>query len=256
MNTTSHLRDFDEESRRHHEAVLIRLGIRHWAEFDRDLVARMHEAQIALQTRAAHYSLDGVEIDCPGGVYHPSLASSSTFLVRHLAGMELGPAPSMLEIGVGSGAVLLALARLYGPGRYVGVDISPLCVATARRNAANNGIDADIRASDLFAAVRGERFDAIFFNAPLYDREPRNAIEENMLCDPGGKILERFVRDVSAHLKPGGAAYVTASNIGLVAPLDDPSVAISLRGAELFDTGVIRTVVKIVPAGRQSPPNT
>ena len=155
----------------------------------------------------------------------------------------------MLEIGVGSGAVLLAMARMYGPGRYVGVDISPLAVETAKANAARNGIDIDIRESDLFAAVQGECFDAILFNAPLYDREPRYAIEENMLCDPGGKILERFVRDVSRYLKPGGAAYVTASNIGLVAPLDNPAVAISLRGAELFEFGSIRTLVKIVPGG-------
>jgi methylase of polypeptide subunit release factors len=243
----SHLRDMDEESRRHHEAVLIRLGIRHWAEFDRDLVATLHEAQLATQTRDADYSLDGINIHCPAGVYHPSLGSSSTFMVRHLVGLSLGTPPSVLEIGVGSGAVLLSMARMYGSGRYVGVDISPLAIETARANAARNGIDADIRASDLFAAVQGERFDVILFNAPLYDREPRYAIEENMLCDPGGKILERFVRDVSSYLKPGGAAYVTASNIGLVAPLDNPRIAISLRGAELFEFGVIRTLVKIVP---------
>jgi release factor glutamine methyltransferase len=248
MNTVSHVREIDEEVRRHHESVLIRLGIRHWAEFDRELVARMHDAQIQRQTQDAHYSLDGVEIFCPGGVYHPSLFSSSTFLVRHLTDLPLGSPPTMLEIGVGSGAVLLSMARLYGPGRYVGVDIAPLAVEAARRNAAANGIDVEILESDLFAAVQGERFDAIIFNAPLYDREPRNAIEENMLCDPGGRILERFVRDVPNYLKPGGAAYVTASNIGLVAPLDNPTVSISLRGAELFDTGVIRTVVKIVPA--------
>lgn len=248
--TTSHLRNIDEKSRRHHEAVLIRLGIRHWAEYDGELVGRLHDAQIALQMRTTHYSLDGLEIDCPSGVYHPTVASSSTFLVRHLMDMELGNPPSILEIGVGSGAVLLALARVYGPGRYVGVDIAPLAVETARKNAARNGIDVDIRESDLFSAVQGERFDAIVFNAPLYDREPRHAVEENMLCDPGGKILERFVRDVPAYLNPNGAAYVTASNIGLVAPLDDPSVTISLRGAELFETGVIRTVVKIKPADR------
>lgn len=247
-DSTSYLRDIDENIRRHHEAVLIRLGVRHWADFDRDLVARLHESQISLQTQPGTYSLDGLEIECPGGVYHPSLTSSSTFLVRHLMDMSLGNPPSILEMGVGSGAVLLALARIYGPGRYVGVDISPLAVESARKNAERNGIDVDIRQSDLFEAVRGERFDAIVFNAPLYDREPRSSVEEHMLCDPGGKILERFVRDVPAHLKPGGAAYVTASNIGLVAPLDSPSVSISLRGAELFDTGVIRTVVKIIPA--------
>jgi 16S rRNA G1207 methylase RsmC len=237
----------NEEIRRHHEAVLIRLGIRHWAEFDRELVSRLHEAMIASQTGTADYLLDGIEIHCPGGVYHPSLSSSSAFMIRHLAGLTLGKPPAVLEMGVGSGAVLLSIARQYGPGRYVGVDISTLAVETARANAARNHIDVDIRQSDLFAAVADERFDAILFNAPLYDREPRNAIEKNMLCDPGGRILERFVREVRSHLKPGGAAYVTASNIGQVAPLDDPGVAISLCGAELFASGAIRTLVKIVP---------
>jgi release factor glutamine methyltransferase len=243
----SHLREMDEETRRHHEAVLHRLGLRHWAEFDRELVASQHEAQIALQTVDAVYSLDGLEIHCPGGVYHPSLSSSSAFMVRHLAGLSLGSPPAVLEIGVGSGAVLLSMMRMYGPGRYVGVDISPLAVETARANAARNHLDAEILQSDLFAAVAGQRFDAILFNAPLYDREPRTEIERNMLCDPGGRILDRFVREVTGYLKPGGAAYVTASNIGLIAPLDNPDVSIALRGAELFEYGVMRTLVKIVP---------
>jgi release factor glutamine methyltransferase len=243
----SHLREMGEETRRHHAAVLHRLGLRHWAEFDREIVALQHEAQIELQTRDAEYSLDGLAVHCPAGVYHPSLSSSSAFMVRHLSGLALGNPPAVLEMGVGSGAVLLAMARQYGPGRYVGVDISPLAVETARANAERNGLDIDIRESDLFAAVPAERFDAILFNAPLYDREPRTDIERNMLCDPGGKILQRFVLEVTRYLKPGGAAYVTASNIGLIAPLDNPAVTIALHGAELFEFGVMRSLVKIVP---------
>ena len=228
--------------------MLLRLGVRHWASFDREVVAGAHEAHLQLQLTDATYSVDGVEAHCPPGVYHATSASSSTFLLRHLNGVNFGDHPSILEVGVGSGAVLLSLAKRLGDGVFVGVDISDLAVKTARSNAVRNGLNVDIRKSDLFDAVAGERFDPIFFNAPLYDREPRSAVEEHMLCDPGGRILERFVREAPRHLKPGGAAFVTASNIGLVAPLDDPTVSIALKGAELFDTGVIRALVRITPA--------
>ena len=246
----SHVRDMDETSRRHHEAVLLRLGVRHWAEFDRTLVAAAHEAHLGLQMRPQQYHLDGVEINCPSGVYHPTIAGSSTFMLRHLHALAGRAVPSILEVGVGSGAVLLSLARRHGPGRYLGVDIAERAVAAAQANAQTNGIDIEVRQSDLFAAVGGERFDVILFNPPLYDREPRNEVESHMLCDPGGRLLERFLAEVPRHLNAGGAAYVVAANIGQVAPLNNPALRIALQGVELFDTGVMRALVKVVPNPR------
>jgi methylase of polypeptide subunit release factors len=248
----SHVRDMPAEVRLHHEAVLHRLGLQRWTAFDADAVARAHEAHMRLQMQPASYQIDDVRIDCPHGVYHPSAASSSIFVLRHTQDIAVGRSPSILEVGVGSGAVLLSLARRRGRGRYVGVDISSVAVATAQRNARSNGIDADIRESDLFAALDRERFDAIVFNPPLYDRQPRNDLEAQMLCDPGGRTLQRFVRGVCAHLAPGGAAYVATSNIGQTAPLDDPNVRISMKGAEFYDSGVIRCLVRVEP--HQPPP--
>ncbi len=241
----SHVRSLQAHERHHHERVLNRLGLRHWAEFDRETVAAAHQQHLELQCTDAHYPVDGVDIHCPPGVYHATPGSSTSFLLRHLSGLAVGKPPAILEIGVGSGAILISLARRLGPGRYVGADISAVALSAAAENAARNGVDIALCHSDLFAALAGERFDAIFFNAPLYDQEPRNDLERHMLCDPGGRVLQRFVAGVADHLKPGGVAYVTVSNIGLIAPLDAPPLQIGLKGAELFDTGVIRALISI-----------
>lgn len=241
----SHVRSLPAQERRHHEQVLNQLGLRHWAEFDREAVAAAHQQHLELQGTDAHYPVEGADIHCPPGVYHATPGSSTSFLLRHLNGLAVGKPPSILEIGVGSGAILISLARRLGAGRYVGVDISRMALAAAAENAARNGVEITLHHSDLFTALAGERFDAIFFNAPLYDRVPRNDLERHMLCDPGGRVLHRFVAGVADHLKPGGAAYVTVSNIGLIAPLDAPPLHIGLKGAELFDTGVIRALISI-----------
>ncbi|WP_448661588.1 methyltransferase [Sphingomonas sp. CJ20] len=243
---TSHVRTADEADRQRHEAVLTRLGIRHWAAYDRDAVALAHEAHLRTQSSDADYHINDLAIRCPAGVYHATYASSSTFVLRHLGRAPSTTPPAILEVGIGSGAILLGLTQKFGPGRYVGVDISELAVTTARDNARRNALDIDVRNSDLFAAIAAEeRFDTILFNAPLYDAEPRNSMERHMLCDPGGRILARFVQEAPRYLAKGGAAYVTVSNIGLVAPLDRPEVAISLAGAELFGTGVVRALVRM-----------
>ena len=79
------------------------------------------------------------------------------------------PAPRVLELGVGSGAVLATMAAEIGEGRFVGVEISPEAIVVARKNiaAAAPTADVDVRAGDLFAPVRDEApFDLIVPNPP------------------------------------------------------------------------------------------
>ena len=226
-------------------SLLDRLGVRHWAVFNGAEIAQAHDAHLALQMAAGEAVLDGLALHCPAGVYHPTSASSSVFMLRHLACLTAGQQLSVLEVGVGSGAVLLSLARRLGAGRYLGVDVSPTAIQAARDNASRNGLVVEICHSDLFAALAGQRFDVILFNPPLYDREPRNEVEDQLLCDPGGRLLQRFVDGLAQHLQPGGAAYLVVSNIGELTPLDHPALRLSLQGAELFESGMVRALLKV-----------
>lgn len=231
------------------ESLLTRLGLRHWAPFNLAAVTRAHDVHLAFQMTPSDAVLDGLTLHCPAGVYHPTSASSSAFMLRHLANLPTDRPLSVLELGVGSGALLLSLARRLGAGRYLGVDVSPTAINAARSNADRNGLEVEIRHSDLFATLAGERFDVILFNPPLYDREPRNEVENQLLCDPGGRLLQRFVDALPQHLQPGGAAYLVVANIGVLTPLDDPALRLSLQGAELFESGMVRAVLKVERGG-------
>jgi release factor glutamine methyltransferase len=73
----------------------------------------------------------------------------------------------VLDLGTGSGCLLVALLRELPNARGVGVDRAPAALAAARRNAGRNGVAdrADVVAGDWSAALAGE-FDLIVSNPP------------------------------------------------------------------------------------------
>jgi SAM-dependent methyltransferase len=114
-----------------------------------------------------------------------------------------GPARRALDIGCGSGVMTIAAAAFCE--RVVGVDVNPRALAFSRFNLALNRVDnAEILHSDLFEAVRGQRFDRIIFNSPTgCELRPRNWLEA------GETILERFFSDVLHHLEEDGYTHVS-----------------------------------------------
>ena len=71
--------------------------------------------------------------------------------VAQLLLAELAPQPGErgLDIGCGRGAVLFPLARALGPaGRAVGIDLAPRMVEGVRADAADLGLDVDVRVDD------------------------------------------------------------------------------------------------------------
>jgi release factor glutamine methyltransferase len=73
----------------------------------------------------------------------------------------------LLDLGTGSGCLLVALLHELPRASGFGLDCSPGALATARRNAVRNGVGgrSAFAASDWAAAVRG-RFDLIVSNPP------------------------------------------------------------------------------------------
>lgn len=73
----------------------------------------------------------------------------------------------VLDLGAGSGAVTLAIARERPRASVVGVDISQSALELARLNARLQKIDnVEFRESDWFDAVRGEKFNVVVGNPP------------------------------------------------------------------------------------------
>jgi SAM-dependent methyltransferase len=119
------------------------------------------------------------------------------------------PVERALDLGTGNGQQALLAAR--HAGHVTGVDINPRALRFARFNAVLNGVgELDLREGDLFAPVDGERFGLIVCNPP-YVISPETDIVYRDGGLPGDSFSERIVRELPAHLEPGGFGQVLVS---------------------------------------------
>jgi len=130
--------------------------------------------------------------------------------------------PSILDIGTGSGAIAVSLAKYLPHANLCAVDISQEALETARRNAASNGVDDRIRflQGSLFEPMGliGEKMDAIVSNPPyipeaeietlqreVSSHEPRGALDGGV---DGLDFYRIIVLKAPKFLKPGGRIYL------------------------------------------------
>lgn len=155
-------------------------------------------------------------------VYAPRPAS---LLLAEQAIKRVRPGERFLDACTGSGVVGIAVAR-YVSGSEVSVaDVNPAALAAARANAAANGVDLQVLASDLYAAFPRDWFDVISVHPPAVPYPPGATwgLSEGMtLATDGGsdgsELVIRSIVEARAHLKPGGRLLLLLphwSNVGL-----------------------------------------
>jgi release factor glutamine methyltransferase len=124
----------------------------------------------------------------------------------------------ILELGTGSGAILIALASENTQHTYWGTDISAAAIQLARRNAESHGLAASIQflIADWFApfAVSAEPFDMIISNPPyIRSGELKRLQPEIQAFEPlealngsvdGLRCLRHIIQSAHLYLKPGG----------------------------------------------------
>lgn len=130
-------------------------------------------------------------------------------------GRNMQPGLRILEIGVGSGAISVALATELPEARLVATDISESALAVAHRNARTHGVAdrIELLCGDLYGPVVGT-FDLIVSNPPYittgeFGQLPRGVREyeprQALLADEGGTACHREIIAGSAkHLRNGG----------------------------------------------------
>lgn len=139
-------------------------------------------------------------------------------LVELILARSSNPPANLLDLGTGSGAISIALARAWPKSSIVAVDISSEALALARENAMRNGVAERISflRSDWFSAISGE-FDLIVANPPYVrteylERAPRELHYEPRIALDGGPegldALAQIIRESPRHLRPGGALYL------------------------------------------------
>jgi HemK-related putative methylase len=217
-------------------AVLQRLGLAALVPPTPLNISASHDAHVVEQNVPGHFVIDGLKIEAPAGVYHPTPNSSSELFLRNLKAMDKTKVRRVLEIGAGCGAISLYLAA-HWKADVTASDISPLAIETIRKNAATNGVAVKTVESDMFANIEENNFDLIIFNAPLIDKEPENNVERYSLCDPGGQITEAYLSQVGDFLKKDGLAIVSICSNSAYEVLENIDLKLRIVGFELSYSG-------------------
>ena len=125
----------------------------------------------------------------------------------------------------------------------VATDIAPDAIAAIRENARRN--DLTIRVIELgpVRSIPGRDFDLIVFNVPLIDKEPEDDLERANLCDPGGRILRRFLERAGEFLAPGGLIIFSACSNTAYEAMDGIDLKFHIVGLELVGDGFWRAIV-------------
>lgn len=172
--------------------------------------------------------------------------------LARLAGVST---PVVLDLGTGSGAIIVSLLHRLQAATGVGVDISPGALAVARANAQKHGVAARLalKQGDLFAPVAGQAFDAIVANPPYIPDGDIAGLEPEVRHEPrtalaggadGLDFYRRIVAGAPGHLKDGAflAVEVGCGQAAAVAGL----AAVSGLGVEAVIrdyAGIERVVV-------------
>lgn len=91
----------------------------------------------------------------------------------------------VLDLGSGSGAVTLAIAKERPRAHVVGVEISGAALEVARMNARLQKLaNVEFRESDWFDAVRGEKFNVVVGNPPYVAEDDPHLSRGDALFEP------------------------------------------------------------------------
>ena len=132
-----------------------------------------------------------------------------------LPSLRRRPVQRALDLCTGSGCLAILAARTFRHADVDAVDLSPGALAIARKNVARHrlGRRVHVRRSDLFAAVRGVRYDLILTNPPYvaanamaklppeYRHEPRLALAGG---SDGLDLVARILAEAAGHMEAGG----------------------------------------------------
>ena len=154
------------------------------------------------------------------------------------------PFQKILDLGTGTGCILLSCLRNMPMARGVGTDISQAALAVATGNSSDLGLEARVRFqhSDWFATVSGT-FDLIVSNPPYIATEELSGLapevrdwEPHQALSPGGDGLDAYraiALGAGARLMPGGRLLVE------IGPTQGQAVAGLLAAAGLVDIRIL-----------------
>lgn len=152
-------------------------------------------------------------------------------LIRHVPAIRRKPVRRAVDIGCGTGAGGVAVARIFNCGDITFSDISDRALAFCSSNVAEAGFrNARVVNSDLFAAL-DEAYDLIVANPP-YLNDPLQRAYRHGGGSLGSELSLRIARESLDRLSPGGM-LVLYTGSPIVEGIDQfrAEVEVALAGA-------------------------
>ena len=114
------------------------------------------------------------------------------------------------DIGTGTGVLAAVMARS-GIPHIVATDLDPRALACARDNLKRLGVDGQVHLEQTNLFPLGLA-DVIVCNPPWLPARPSSPVE-HAVYDEGSRMLMGFLKDLTAHLAPGGEGWLILSDL-------------------------------------------
>jgi len=129
---------------------------------------------------------------------------------------------NVLDIGTGSGCIAISIKKNLLSGKVWVMDVSPLALEVAKRNAVSNDVEIHFLQQDILESVGSEnlpQFDAIVSNPPYVRNSEKLLMQKNVLdYEPAFALFVedndplKFYRAIAGfsadHLKQGGSLFL------------------------------------------------
>lgn len=163
-----------------------------------------------------HREFMGIDFYVKEGVLIPRPDTET--LVEEIIDLCKDKGLNILDIGTGSGAITVSLAKYLPKANITSFDIADIPLEIGKKNAISNGVEEKIRfiKSDLFSAIKDKdiKFDVIVSNPPyirksdmdtlhtqVKDYEPYNALEGGV---DGLDFYRNITEQSHLYIKQGG----------------------------------------------------
>lgn len=157
----------------------------------------------------------GMELKVDERVLIPRLETEE--LVELILTENAKPNQSVLDIGTGSGAIALALAKNRPDWLVTASDISPDALNLASENASLQDLKISFKKSDCFEEI-AENYDIIVSNPPYISRADESEVGLNVLHsephlalfaeEDGLAIYRKIAQEAKNYLREGGKIYL------------------------------------------------
>lgn len=172
-------------------------------------------AHVPAQYIIGHVEFYGMELKVDERVLIPRPETEE--LVELILTENAKPNQSVLDIGTGSGAIALALAKNRPDWLVTASDISPDALNLASENASLQDLKMSFKKSDCFAEI-AENYDIIVSNPPYISRSDESEVGLNVLHsephlalfaeEDGLAIYRKIAQEAKNHFREGGKIYL------------------------------------------------